>query len=168
MPNNYYLLTSEGELYHYGVPGMKWGRRKKVAAVSKAREKSKHMSRGIRDDYDELKKELHLSDKEIEKRALYDYGDDWRNKQYLKAMGEPSTIKEYREQHETAVRKALKGLKAETDAIDKIVERFENVPMDKITKKDYKQAKRFVSKAYYGGGMLSTEYHANSMLNDYT
>ena len=28
MPNNNYVLTSDGELYHYGVPGMKWGHRK--------------------------------------------------------------------------------------------------------------------------------------------
>ena len=27
MPNNY-VISSEGELYHYGVPGMRWGHRK--------------------------------------------------------------------------------------------------------------------------------------------
>jgi hypothetical protein len=33
MPNNY-VISSEGELYHYGVPGMKWGRRKSQPSTS--------------------------------------------------------------------------------------------------------------------------------------
>lgn len=37
MPENYYILSSDGELYHYGVKGMKWGHRKKVDYASKAK-----------------------------------------------------------------------------------------------------------------------------------
>lgn len=27
---SYYIITSDGELYHYGVKGMRWGHRKKI------------------------------------------------------------------------------------------------------------------------------------------
>lgn len=33
MDNNTYILTSDGELYHYGVPGMKWGVRRTPAQL---------------------------------------------------------------------------------------------------------------------------------------
>ena len=36
MDNNTYILTSDGELYHYGVPGMKWGVRRTPAQLGHA------------------------------------------------------------------------------------------------------------------------------------
>ena len=35
-----YILTADGELYHYGVPGMKWGQRKASYAAEKSSYKS--------------------------------------------------------------------------------------------------------------------------------
>lgn len=47
MDNNTYVLTSDGELYHYGVPGMKWGvRRTPTQLGHKPSSKKKKVSKG--------------------------------------------------------------------------------------------------------------------------
>lgn len=45
-----YILTPDGELYHYGVLGMKWGRRKdRSAGISKRKSKKRQMSDDARE-----------------------------------------------------------------------------------------------------------------------
>ena len=44
-----YVITSNGELYHYGVPGMKWGRRKSNPALDRYKTAKKTYRTEIKD-----------------------------------------------------------------------------------------------------------------------
>lgn len=47
-----YILTADGELYHYGVPGMKWGQRKaSYASEQSAYKKARKDYRAARKNY---------------------------------------------------------------------------------------------------------------------
>lgn len=53
-----YILTSDGELMHYGVPGMKWGRRK---ATKLSRSDTRKRYDSARSDYVQAKKAYNRS-----------------------------------------------------------------------------------------------------------
>lgn len=64
MNENYYIITSDGELYHYGVVGMKWGVRRDARLLSNSRRNKR--VRAARAAYKAGKLTKDQRDKEIE------------------------------------------------------------------------------------------------------
>lgn len=63
MSEEYYVLTSNGELYHYGVPGMKWGVRRDARILANSRRNNR--IREARDAYKAGKITKEARDEEI-------------------------------------------------------------------------------------------------------
>ena len=65
-----YILTSDGELYHYGVPGMKWGKRKaRGHAGPGAKDKARLEKRIAKNEAKLAAKDNRFSNKAVTKGA---------------------------------------------------------------------------------------------------
>lgn len=63
MNEDFYILTADGELYHYGVKGMKWGVRRDARLLANSRRNKR--VRAARDAYKSGKMSKEARDKEI-------------------------------------------------------------------------------------------------------
>ena len=129
MNENTYILTSNGELYHYGVAGMKWGVRK---ASYYATRNEKLGRKALK-----LDKKAAVYTKKSEKRHA-EYDLEMSNRAATKAAN-------YRKKAATTRKKALKGDDTDQVRAEKKATKLEY----KATKKEMK-ANRLSKTAGYG------------------
>lgn len=126
---NYRVIRS-GELYHFGVPGMRWGHRK-ISAYGAAKSVRK----------------LRRLDKKYHKQTLKAQKFNYKsarleNRNSVRAMKKSSKFKDKANKAATRAAKAKsKGIKV----YQKLEKRMANTPIENLRTRDVEEAKKFAA-----------------------
>ena len=126
---NYRVIRS-GELYHFGVPGMRWGHRKlSVRGAAKSARKLR-----------KLDKRIH---KQTLRAAKFNYKSArLENRNSVRAMKKSAKFKEKANKAAARAAKAkVKGIKV----YQKLEKRMANTPIDSLRTRDIEEAKKFAA-----------------------
>lgn len=131
---NYRIIRSN-ELYHFGVPGMRWGHRKMTASYY-----SKKVRKLNKLDKKARKQELKAQKFEYKSAKLQDRNSTRAAKKSAK----------YKDKANTAATRAAKATKKGAKIYQKLERRMQNTPVSDLRQRDLEDAKRFAYR-YLGG-----------------
>lgn len=193
---NTYILTSDGELYHYGIKGMKWGVRryqnadgsltaagkKRQATLSQASDKAKEFSEMARKDSAkyykkaETAKNAKLSDSDYQKAMRDLFGVDSKDKRYVESEARSMGYKDSRQMAKEHLGLGKEGYetykafgdraKKAADFYQNLSDSYKNAPVASLNKKQIKKASKFVSNGYLEN-MTYREYSLKSNAEKY-
>ena len=124
----YYRIVRHDELYHFGVPGMRWGHRKMTASY-----------------YAKKVRKLNKLDKKARKNDLKTKKYDYKSTKLEKKNSVRASKKSAKYRDKSTKAKA-KGIKI----YQKLERRMVNTPVSELRQRDLEDAKRFAYR-YLGG-----------------
>ena len=120
-------LISENYLMHHGVKGMKWGVRKKQETYQRAAERAKKFSQYAQESHNKYKA---MSSAKGPVRKI-------NNEDGHSYEVDKETVNRWK-------RVSSRQVKAYND----LYKKYSSTPVNKITRKDYKNAKKFLNRAF--------------------
>lgn len=131
---NYRVIRSD-ELYHFGVPGMRWGHRKNPAHY-----------------YAKRVKKLNRLDKKYRKMNLKSKKMDYKSAKLEYKGSERALVKsaKYKDKASKLARKAEKAKSKGIKVYNKLEKKMRNVPLSDLGQLDLESARRFADRYING------------------
>ena len=131
----YYKVIRSEELYHFGVPGMRWGHRKMTASY-----------------YAKKVRKLNKLDKKAQKQDLKAMKYDYKSTK-LERRNSTRAVKKsakFRDKSNKAADRAAKAKAKGVKLYQKLERKMQNTPVSDLRQRDLEDAKRFAYR-YLGG-----------------
>ena len=134
-------MTSNNDLHHYGVKGMRWGARKKIASL---RDRIRGRKKQATNTGKPLTKAVNEREREFQYRKAYLHRDQLSTKK-LKVMNErlkledefdKNTRKKAEERQKTATEERARKAKARAKMIDGAINVIKNTPIENLVTYD--------------------------------